>query len=49
MESEVYHMNDFVIETKQLTKIYGKQTVVSNVSLHVKRGRIYGLLGRKAT
>ena len=39
-------MNDFVIETKQLTKIYGKQTVVSNVSLHVKRGRIYGLLGR---
>lgn len=46
MESEVYHMNDFVIETKQLTKIYGKQTVVSNVSLHVKRGRIYGLLGR---
>lgn len=46
MESEVYHMNDFVIETKQLTKIYGKQTVVSNVSLHVKKGRIYGLLGR---
>lgn len=39
-------MNDFVIETKQLTKIYGKQTVVSNVSLHVKKGRIYGLLGR---
>lgn len=39
-------MNDFVIETKQLTKIYGKQTVVSNVCLHVKRGRIYGLLGR---
>lgn len=39
-------MNDFVIETKQLTKIYGEQTAVSKVNLHVKRGRIYGLLGR---
>lgn len=39
-------MNDFVIETKQLTKVYGKQTVVSSVNLHVKKGRIYGLLGR---
>ncbi|OBR93509.1 daunorubicin/doxorubicin resistance ATP-binding protein DrrA [Clostridium ragsdalei P11] len=39
-------MNDFVIETKQLTKIYGKQTAVSTVNLHVKRGQIYGLLGR---
>ncbi|MEN1986431.1 ABC transporter ATP-binding protein [Paenibacillus hubeiensis] len=39
-------MNDFVIETKQLTKIYGDQTVISSVNLHVKKGRIYGLLGR---
>ena len=39
-------MNDFVIETKQLTKIYGEQTAVSKVNLHVKKGRIYGLLGR---
>ncbi|HBG8469963.1 TPA: ABC transporter ATP-binding protein [Clostridioides difficile] len=39
-------MNDFVIETKQLTKIYGKQTAVDKVNLHVKKGRIYGLLGR---
>ena len=39
-------MNDFVIETKQLTKIYGEQTDVSKVDLHVKKGRIYGLLGR---
>ena len=39
-------MNEFVIETKQLTKIYGDQTAVSSVDLHVKRGRIYGLLGR---
>ncbi len=39
-------MNDLVIETKQLTKIYGEQTAVSKVNLHVKKGRIYGLLGR---
>lgn len=39
-------MNNFVIETKQLTKIYGEQTAVSTVNLHVKKGRIYGLLGR---
>ena len=39
-------MNDFVIETKQLTKIYGNQTAVDKVNLHVKKGRIYGLLGR---
>lgn len=39
-------MNDFVIETKQLTKIYGDQMAVNAVNLHVKKGRIYGLLGR---
>lgn len=39
-------MNDLVIETKQLTKIYGEQTAVSKVNLHVKKGQIYGLLGR---
>jgi bacitracin transport system ATP-binding protein len=39
-------MNDLLIETKQLTKIYGEQTAVSEVSLHVKKARIYGLLGR---
>ena len=39
-------MSDYLIETKQLTKIYGDQTVVRDVNLHVKKGRIYGLLGR---
>ena len=39
-------MRDFVIETKKLTKIYGEQTAVSSVNIHVKPGRIYGLLGR---
>lgn len=39
-------MNDLVIETKQLSKIYGDQKIVGAVDLHVKKGRIYGLLGR---
>lgn len=39
-------MNDFVIETKHLTKIYGRQKAVNCVDLHVRSGRIYGLLGR---
>lgn len=39
-------MNKYVIETKQLTKIYGEQTAVNAVDIHVQKGRIYGLLGR---
>ena len=39
-------MSDFLIETKKLTKVYGEQTVVNSVNLHVSKGRIYGLLGR---
>lgn len=39
-------MTKYIIETKQLTKIYGDQKAVNNVNLHVKKGRIYGLLGR---
>ena len=39
-------MSDYLIETKQLTKTYGEQTVVNSVNIHVKQGQIYGLLGR---
>lgn len=39
-------MGDFLIETRRLTKVYGEQTVVDAVDLHVGQGRIYGLLGR---
>lgn len=39
-------MSDFIIETKNLTKVYGEQKSVDNLNLHVKKGRIYGLLGR---
>ena len=39
-------MSDYVIETCGLTKTYGEQNSVSNLSIHVRKGRIYGLLGR---
>ena len=38
--------NDLVIETRGLTKVYGEQRSVDGIDLHVRRGRIYGLLGR---
>ena len=39
-------MSEYAVETSHLTKKYGTQTSVSDVSLHIRRGRIYGLLGR---
>ena len=39
-------MNDCIIETAGLTKLYGSQKSVSDLNIHVRRGRIYGLLGR---
>ncbi len=39
-------MDEFVIETKKLTKKYGHETAIYDVELHVRKGRIYGLLGR---
>lgn len=39
-------MSDIIIETKNLTKQYGTQKSVANLNIHVKKGRIYGLLGR---
>ena len=39
-------MKEFVIETRKLTKCYGEQTVVKEIDLHVRKGEIYGLLGR---
>lgn len=41
-----YILSKFVIETNNLTKQYGEQKSVANLSIHVKKGRIYGLLGR---
>lgn len=37
---------EYVLQTKDLTKMYGKKAAVSGVDLHVKQGDIYGLIGK---
>lgn len=39
-------MNDYIIETKNLSKKYKETFVVKNINMNVKRGTIYGLLGK---
>lgn len=39
-------MCDYIIETNHLTKTYGAGNSVADLNIHVRRGRIYGLLGR---
>ena len=37
---------EYVLKTEKLTKIYGKHAVVNEVSMHVKKGDIYGFIGK---
>jgi len=37
---------EYVLRTDRLTKRYGKANVVDEVSMHVKRGSIYGFIGK---
>ena len=37
---------EYILETKNLTKQYGRQKAVDSVNLHVRQGDIYGLIGR---
>lgn len=37
---------DYALRTDGITKIYGKHTVVDHVSMHVKKGDIYGFIGK---
>lgn len=36
---------NYILQAKDLTKVYKNKEVVSNVNLHVKKGEIYGFLG----
>lgn len=38
-------MKDYIIETRQVTKSYSSLLALDNVSIHVRRGDIYGLIG----
>ncbi len=37
---------DYILKTENLTKIYGKTKVVNAVNMHVKKGDIYGFIGK---
>ena len=37
---------EYVIETKNLTKRYPNKTAANNVNMHVKKGDIYGFIGK---
>ncbi len=39
-------MSDVLLRTQRLTKRYGHQRAVDQVSLHIKRGAVYGFIGR---
>lgn len=39
-------MNDYLLSTNGLTKQFGHHKAVNNVNLHVKKGAIYGFIGR---
>ena len=37
---------EYILETNNLTKIYGQKEAAKDVNLHIKEGHIYGLIGR---
>ena len=38
-------MNRYILETKELTKKFGRPKAVANLSLQIKKNSVYGLLG----
>lgn len=39
-------MQQYILETENLTKTYGRFKAADNIGIHVKKGAIYGLIGR---
>ncbi len=39
-------MSEILLETKGLTKQFGHHKAVDNVNVHIKKGSIYGFIGR---
>ena len=37
---------EYILETQNLTKIYGQKQAAKDVNLHIREGQIYGLIGR---
>ena len=45
-EKERNKMSEYLLTTHGLTKQFGHHKAVDRVNLHVKRGSIYGFIGR---
>ena len=37
---------EYILETHDLTKVYGQKEAAKDVNLHIREGQIYGLIGR---
>ena len=37
---------EYILETQNLTKVYGQKEAARDVNLHIREGQIYGLIGR---
>ena len=37
---------EYILETPDLTKVYGKKEAAKDINLHIAEGQIYGLIGR---
>jgi len=37
---------NYIVETTELTKTYGKNKALDNINIHIPKGSIYGLIGR---
>ena len=37
---------EYILTTENLTKIYGEKRAADAVSLHIRKGEVYGLIGR---
>lgn len=45
-KKETEKLNELLLSTKNLTKKYGRHNAVDQVDIHIKKGAIYGFIGR---
>ena len=40
-------MSELLLQTRNLTKQYGRHRAVDDVNMHIKKGAIYGFIGEE--
>ena len=45
-KKEMKNLSEMLLETRNLTKQYGHHKAVDSVNMHIKKGAIYGFIGR---